>query len=59
MGVVMEHTQADGTTWKRFKPTASEEMTKFERQEAELQKNERRERAAKLHLPLEKASPRN
>jgi hypothetical protein len=55
MGSVMEHFPIEQTVWERFERTASEEMTKFERQEAELRKSERQERAAKLRLPLDKA----
>ena len=54
----MERALVAATAWERFKRTASEEMTKFERQEAGLRDSERRERADKLHLPLDKASSR-
>jgi hypothetical protein len=47
----MEHTLTD--SWQRFMRVASEEMTKFERQEAKLRDSERRDRAAKLQLPLD------
>jgi hypothetical protein len=51
----MEQTPVKSTVWERLERTASEEMTKFERQETELRKSERQERAAKLRLPLEEA----
>ena len=37
----------------QYMQAANEEFTKFERQEAELRKEQRRERAAQLHMPLE------
>jgi hypothetical protein len=54
----MEQTRVDARTLGSFERTASEEMTKFERQEAELRKVERQERATELGLPLHKASLR-
>ncbi len=51
----MEHTRIDATPRKRFMQAVSDELTKFERCEAELRKSERQERAAELHLPLDRA----
>jgi hypothetical protein len=42
------------TSLDLFMQAANEEFTKFERQEAELRKEQRRERAAQLHMPGEK-----
>jgi hypothetical protein len=42
------------TSRERFMQAAREEMTKFERQEARLRKEEREERAKRLQLPFEK-----
>jgi hypothetical protein len=55
----MEQAPVRAKTWERLELTASEEMTKFERQEAEFRKTERQDRAAELGLPLHKASSRH
>jgi hypothetical protein len=55
----MEHARKDAAPRERFLQTASDEPTKFERQDAELRKRERQERAAKLHLPLDRALSRD
>lgn len=47
----MENARADVTERKRFMQAVSDELTKFERHEAELRKRERQERAAELRLP--------
>jgi hypothetical protein len=54
----MEHTRIDTTVRERFMQVVSDELAKFERQEAELRKDERQERAARLHLPIGEAPPR-
>ncbi len=51
----MEYTRIDATPRERFMQAVSDELTKFERHEAELRKRDRQERAAELHLPLDRA----
>jgi len=55
----MEHTRIDTTARERFMQVVSDELAKFERQEAEIRKGERQERAAKLHLPVGEALSRH
>jgi hypothetical protein len=59
IGTVMEHTRIDAAARERFLQTADDELTKFERQDAEFRKRERQERAAKLRLPLDRALSRD
>ena len=47
-------TQLAMTPWDRFLKEAEKEMIDFERREIEFRKKEREERAAELHLPLDK-----
>ena len=42
------------TSLDLYMRAADEEFTKIERQEAELRKEQRRERAAQLHMPVGK-----
>jgi hypothetical protein len=55
----MERTRIDASARDRFLQTADDELTKFERQDAEFRKHERQERAAKLRLPLDRALARD
>ena len=48
----MEHTQPAVTPRERFLQAAEREMAKFERQEMEFRRKERRERAAELDIPV-------
>ena len=52
----MEHTKVAETAHDRFMRAGETEMTKFERQEVELRKKDREERAAKLKISLPKDS---
>jgi hypothetical protein len=54
LGTMVEHTQIAVTPRERFMHAAQKEMAKFERQEIEFRKNERKERAVELRLPIEK-----
>jgi hypothetical protein len=49
---MMEHAQT--TPREAFMRAAEKEMAKFERQEIEFRKKDREERAAELHIPLER-----
>lgn len=51
---MIEHTDVARTSHDILMQVVDEEFTKFERQEAELRKEQRQERAAQLHIPLEK-----
>lgn len=48
----MKPTQIKTATRERFMQAAQKEMAKFERREIEFRKQDRRERAAELHIPL-------
>ncbi len=50
----MEHTQMAVTPRDHFMRAAEKEMAKFESQEREFRKKERQERAAELHIPVDK-----
>jgi hypothetical protein len=54
----VEQTQIAVTARDRFSQTVNEELTGFERREAEFRKAERKERAAQLNLPEERVVPK-
>lgn len=49
---MMGQTQIAATSRDRFMQAARKEMAKFERQEIEFRKQDRKERAAELHMPI-------
>jgi len=51
---MMEHTHMSATSRDRFMQAAEKEMAKFERRETEFRKEDRKERAAELRIPLPK-----
>lgn len=51
-----ESTQERADWRNRLLEAAGQEMRKFEQKENEFRKRDREERAAELHLPLDKAS---
>jgi hypothetical protein len=52
LGSMMGHTQIAVTSRDRFMQAAQKEMAKFERQEIEFRKQDRKERAAELQMPM-------
>jgi hypothetical protein len=52
LGTMMGHTQIAVTSRDRFMQAAQKEMAKFERQEIEFRKQDRKERAAELQMPM-------
>jgi hypothetical protein len=49
----MGHTQIGVTPRDRFMQAVNEELTRFEQKETEFRRNERRDRAAALNMPVE------
>jgi hypothetical protein len=49
---MMGHTQIAVTSRDRYMQAAQKEMAKFERREIEFRKQDRKERAAELQMPM-------
>jgi hypothetical protein len=52
--IMTEDTHHDTAQRNRMLEAAREEMSRFERKENEFRKKDREERAAELHLPLDR-----
>jgi hypothetical protein len=50
-----KHAQPPMTNYEQFLQQAQQEMIAFEQRESEFRKQDREERAARLHLPLDRA----
>jgi hypothetical protein len=50
-----KHAQPPMTKYEQFLQQANEQMLAFERRESEFRKQDREERAAQLHLPIDRA----
>jgi hypothetical protein len=55
LGTMMEYTQIAMSPRDRFMRAVEKEMVRFERQEIEFRKKDRKERAAELQIPLRDA----
>ncbi|WP_371420512.1 hypothetical protein [Tardiphaga sp.] len=51
----MRHARPPMTTYEKFLQQAQQEMIAFEQRECEFRKQDRDERAARLHLPIDRA----